>query len=145
MERVKIFFGYFRDALCYVFSWLMICALLICLATGRDSLSVGFVLKLLVFCAWTSAAFVTSFMSAFMKKRGFILQLSLFYVLFVPAEIFFFYNLGIFADYGTPVSWAVFFAIIALLYVLTLCIDVIIMKKRAVRYTEKLMEYKNNL
>lgn len=80
-----------------------------------------------------------------MKKKGFIVQLSVFYVLFVPAEIIFFYSMGLFNGAGNMISWIIFFVIIALLYILALLIDVLIMKKQAVSYTEKLEEYKSSL
>ena len=80
-----------------------------------------------------------------MKKKGFIVQLTVFYVLFVPAEIIFFYSMGLFNGAGNMISWIIFFVIIALLYILALLIDVLIMKKQAVSYTEKLEEYKNGL
>ncbi|MBP5702199.1 MAG: hypothetical protein J6W85_07145 [Lachnospiraceae bacterium] len=80
-----------------------------------------------------------------MKKKGFIVQLTVFYVLFVPAEIIFFYSMGLFNGAGNMISWIIFFVIIALLYILALLIDVLIMKKQAVSYTEKLEEYKNSL
>ncbi len=80
-----------------------------------------------------------------MKKKGFIVQLTVFYVLFVPAEIIFFYSMGLFSGAGNMISWIIFFVIIALLYILALLIDVLIMKKQAVSYTEKLEEYKSSL
>ena len=145
MDRMKEYLKVFRDAAAYLFAWLTICVTVISLLSGKDSLSVGFLLKLLGFCIWGSAAFVTAFICSAMKKKGFIIQLTVFYVLFIPAEIIFFYSIGMFSGSGNMISWIVFFAIIAVLYVLTLLIDVLIMKKQAVSYTEKLQEYKNSL
>lgn len=145
MDRMKEYLKNFRDASAYVFSWLMICVLVLSLINGSENIKVTFLIKLLGFCLWSSASFVAAFQSSFMKKKGFIVQLTFFYVLFVPAEIIFFYSMGLFSGAGNMTSWIVFFVIIALLYVLALVIDVFIMKKQAVSYTEKLEEYKNGL
>jgi len=142
---MKEYLKNFRDASAYVFSWLMICVLVLSLINGSENIKVTFLIKLLGFCLWSSASFVAAFQSSFMKKKGFIVQLTFFYVLFVPAEIIFFYSMGLFSGAGNMTSWIVFFVIIALLYVLALVIDVFIMKKQAVSYTEKLEEYKNGL
>jgi len=145
MDRIKEYLKDFRDALCYVFSWLVICVIAISLMGGNKDISVSFLTKLLLFCIWSSAVFIASFRSSYMRKKGFILQLTLFYVLFIPAEIAFFYGMGMFEGTGNMISWIAFFIIIAVLYILALLIDVLIMKKRSVDYTEKLEEYKKNL
>jgi hypothetical protein len=145
MDRMKEYLKYFRDAVAFSFAWLTICVLIISLISGNESIGTGFLLKLLGFCVWSSAAFITAFVSSTLKKRGFIIQLTVFYVLFIPAEILFFYSIGVFSGSGNMNSWIMFFVIIAVLYILALLIDVLIMKKQAVSYTEKLEEYKNNL
>lgn len=145
MDRMKEYLKNFRDASAYVFSWLMICILVLSLINGSENIKVTFLIKLLGFCLWSSASFVAAFQSSFMKKKGFIVQLTVFYVLFVPAEIIFFYSMGLFNGAGNMISWIIFFVIIALLYILALLIDVLIMKKQAVSYTEKLEEYKSSL
>ncbi len=145
MDRMKEYLKYFRDATAFLFAWLTICILIICLINGSESIRVSSLLKLLGFCIWSSASFVTAFMSSYMKKKGFIVQLSVFYILFIPAEIIFFYSMGVFSGTGNMISWIAFFVIIALLYILALLIDVFIMKKQAVSYTEKLEAYKQSL
>lgn len=145
MDRMKEYLKNFRDASAYVFSWLMICILVLSLINGSENIKVTFLIKLLGFCLWSSASFVAAFQSSFMKKKGFIVQLTVFYVLFVPAEIIFFYSMGLFSGAGNMISWIIFFVIIASLYILALLIDVLIMKKQAVSYTEKLEEYKSSL
>lgn len=145
MDRMKEYLKNFRDASAYVFSWLMICILVLSLINGSENIKVAFLIKLLGFCLWSSASFVAAFQSSFIKKKGFIVQLTVFYVLFVPAEIIFFYSMGLFSGAGNMISWIIFFVIIALLYILALLIDVLIMKKQAVSYTEKLEEYKSSL
>ena len=145
MDRMKEYLKYFRDAAAFLFAWLTICVLIISLISGNETISTSFLLKLLGFCVWTSAAFITAFVSSPLKKRGFIIQLTVFYLLFIPVEILFFYSIGVFSGSGNMISWIMFFVIIAVLYILALLIDVLIMKKQAVSYTEKLEEYKNSL
>ena len=145
MSRMKEYLKIFRDAAAYAYAWLTICVLAISIISGSESISTGFLLKLLGFCVWGSVSFVVAFVSSALKKRGFIVQLSVFYVLFIPVELFFFYSMGLFSGTGNTASWILFFVIIALLYVLALLIDMLIMKKHAVSYTEKLEEYKNSL
>ena len=53
--------------------------------------------------------------------------------------------MGVFSGTGNMISWIMFFVIIAVLYILALLIDVFIMKKQAVSYTEKLEAYKHSL
>ena len=145
MDRMKEYLKDLRDALCYVFSWLVICVIAVSALGGNEEISVSFLMKLLLFSIWSSAAFIASFRSSYMKKKGFIIQLTAFYILFIPAEIVFFYSMGMFEGSGKLISWIAFFTIIAVLYILALLIDVLIMKKRSVAYTEKLEEYKKNL
>lgn len=64
--------------------------------------------------------------------------------MFIPAEIGLFYLMGIFKGAGSAAAWIVFIAIIAVMYIASLIIDNMIMKKNAVDYTRKLTEYINN-
>ena len=134
-----------RDGVAFAYSWLVICVLAISLINGTDTLSVSFLLKLLVLCIWGALSFVVCFRTKALTKRGFIFSLTCFYVMFIPAEILMFYLMGIFEGSGSLILWVIFFTIIILMYIISLIIDVLIMRKKAVEYTEKLDAYKGGL
>ena len=56
-----------------------------------------------------------------------------------------FYMMGIFQENGSTILWIIFFTIIVLMYLISLLIDMLIMKRKAVDYTEKLNAYKDSL
>ena len=142
MEKFKRYLVYFRNALAFSFAWLVLCSALGSLAGGGSITSV-FLMKLLALCAWGSAAFVFSFFPEFMKKKGFIFCLTIFFLLFIPAEVLMFYLMGIFTGAGTVPLWIALGVIVAVSYISCILIDTFVMKKRAGIYTEKLMEYKS--
>lgn len=141
MEDVKKLLVYFRNALAFSFAWLVLCVVVASLA-GDGNITALFLVKLLALCAWGSLCFVFSFCTRFMKKKGFIFSLTIFFLLFIPAEVLMFYLMGIFVGVGTPALWIALGAIIIASYVLCILIDVLVMRKRAREYTAKLKEYK---
>ena len=142
MEDIKKLLIYFRNALAFSYSWLVLCAALAGAMLGKDAvISVAFLLKLLLLCAWGSFSFVFAFFTKFMKKRGFVFDLTIFFVMFVPVEILAFYWMKIFAGSGFTAFWIAFVAIVLVCYFTALLIDVLIMRKRAREYTQKLLEY----
>ena len=72
---------------------------------------------------------------------GFIFSLSLFYILFIPIEILLFYMMGIFVNNGSGFEWMIFGIVIAVLYITSVLVDVLIMRKKADIYTEKIKTY----
>lgn len=143
MERVKELLIYFRNAVAFGYSWLVICVLVVALLTGQDVMSVDFLLKLLVLCLWAAFCFVLCFRGRRITQRGFIFSLSCFYILFVPVEVALFYMTGLFKGTGSIGVWIVFGAIVVSTYITSLLIDMIVMRKKAVSYTQKLEEYIN--
>ena len=141
MKDIKKLLIYFRNALAFSYSWLVLCTVLVSLLGGNSEVTVVYLLKLLTLCAWGSAAFVFSFLTGFMKKRGFVFCLTAFFVLFVPVEVLMFYLMGIFEGAGTPSLWITLAVIVTVFYISAICIDVFVMRKRSKEYTEKLMEY----
>ena len=89
MEGIKKLFVFFRNALAFSFAWLVLCTAVISLAGGKE-ISAVFLLKILALCAWGSLSFVFSFFTKFMKKKGFIFCLTIFFLLFIPVEILMF-------------------------------------------------------
>ncbi len=141
MEDIKKLLVYFRNALAFSYSWLVLCTVLVSLAGGNGEVSVVFLVKLLALCAWGSLCFVFAFMTKFMWKRGFVFCLTAFFILFVPAEILMFYLMGIFVGAGTVMLWIILGAFVTVCYVACILIDVFVMRKRSKAYTDKLLEY----
>ena len=143
MEDIKKLLVYFRNALAFSYSWLVLCSAIAAgmLGTGNATISVSFLLKLLLLCAWASFTFVFAFCTKFMKKRGFLFDLTIFFILFVPVEILMFYWMEIFSGSGTVILWTILGIFILICYITCILIDVFIMRKRSKVYTDKLMEY----
>lgn len=131
-----------RDAIAYSFTWLVICVIAATLCGGNETIRVSFLLKLLALCAWGAISLVVSFRIPKIRNKGFMFSLTCFYVLFLPVEIILFYAMGIFQGSGNLILWLLFAGIIVATYVISLLIDVMIMKRRAIIYTSKLEEYK---
>ena len=144
MRTVKDYLIYLRNALSFVFSWLVICSVVLTLVLGNNVISIAFLLKLFVLCLWGVLTFGFCFLTKTMQKKGFIFSLTVFYVLFIPAEIAMFYFMGMFSTKGNVIVWSIFGAIVALTYLTCLVIEFFILKKRSADYTEKVLEYNSN-
>ena len=143
MEDIKKLLIYFRNALAFSYSWLVLLTVLLSLAGGNADVSVIYLVKLLALCAWGSLSFVFAFFAKIMKKRGFVFCLTAFFILFVPAEGLMFYLMGIFEGAGTPLLWISLGVIVAVFYSSAILIDVFVMRRRSKVYTDKLMEYRS--
>ena len=143
MEDIKKLLIYFRNSVAFSYAWLVLCVAAVSLATGITGVSAVFLVKLLALCVWGSMSFVFAFFTQLMKSKGFIFDLTVFYILFVPAEVLMFYVMGIFEGVGTPVMWIALGIIIAAFYIAAILIDLLIMRRRSVEFTEKLIEYRN--
>jgi predicted permease len=141
MDGVKEILRSIRDGMAYVFSWLVICSVALSLMGGNKEISVTYLVKLFILCLWGVVSFIICFKSRKIQKKGFIFSLSLFYILFIPAEIFMFYAMGIFKGRGNAVSWIVFGVIIIAAYLISLLIDHFVMKRNAEVYTQKMLDY----
>ena len=142
MEDIKKLLIYFRNSVAFSYAWLVLCVVAVSLATGNNGVQALFLVKLLALCVWGSMSFVFAFFTKIMKSKGFIFDLTIFYVLFIPAEVLMFYVMGIFDGVGTPLMWILLGIIIAAFYIAAILIDVFVMRKRSAAFTEKLMEYK---
>ena len=76
-----------------------------------------------------------------MRKRGFVFDLTVFFVLFIPVEILMFYWMNIFTGSGTAALWTILGIFVLICYITCILIDVFIMRKRSKVYTDKLNEY----
>jgi len=144
MGSIKDFLIYLRNALSFAFSWLVLCSVVLILALGGNSISISFILKLLVLCIWGVVTFGLCFLTKKIQKKGFIFSLTLFYILFIPVEIFMFYLMGLFTSKGNAIVWIIFAAIVVLTYLTCLLIEFFVLKKRAAVYTEKILEFNAN-
>ena len=126
MEDIRKLLVYFRNALAFSYSWLVLCVVLLSLAGGNGEVKVIFLVKLLALCIWGSLVFVC---------------LTAFFVLFVPVEVLMFYLMGIFEGVGTPSLWIALAVIVAVFYISAILIDVFVMRRRSRVYTDKLIEY----
>ena len=143
MGEFKRLLVLFRNAVAFSFAWLVLCVAVVSFF-GSGNITAQFLLKLLALCAWGSVSFVFSFFANFMKKKGFVFCLTVFFLLFIPVEVLMFYFMGIFTGVGTPVLWMTLGGLIAVCYMLCILIDTFVMRKRAKEYTAKLMEYKSH-
>ena len=141
MDNIKNYLKGLRDATVYSFAWLMICVIAAMLVSGNETVTVGFLIRLFILCFWGAICFTVSFRNKMIQKKGFVFELTCFYILFIPVEVIMFYLMGIFQKSASPVLWIVFACIVVLMYITSLVIDKVIMRKKAALYTEKLMEY----
>jgi len=144
MEDIKKLLIYFRNSVAFSYAWLVLCVVAVSLATGNNGVQAVFLVKLLALCVWGSMSFVFAFFTKIMKSKGFIFDLTVFYILFIPAEVLMFYVMGIFEGVGTPAMWIALGIIIAAFYIASILIDLLVMRRRSAEFTEKLMEYKTH-
>ena len=144
MEDIKKLLIYFRNSVAFSYAWLVLCVVAVSLVTGNNGVQAVFLVKLLALCVWGSMSFVFAFFTKIMKSKGFIFDLTVFYILFIPAEVLMFYVMGIFEGVGTPAMWIALGIIIAAFYIASILIDLLVMRRRSAEFTEKLMEYKTH-
>lgn len=140
-NKIKELLAFIRNGLAFSFSWLVICTMIVSLMSGQESVSVEFLLKIFTLCLWGVITFAICFKNRRILKKGFIFSLTLFYILFIPVEIAMFYFMGIFTSKGNLTFWVIFGAIVVMLYVTSVLVDALVMKKNARVYTEKMNEY----
>ena len=143
-EQIKNILIFIRNGLAYSFSWLVICVLVVSLLSGNETITVSFLLKVLVLCLWGVIAFAISFKSGYIQKRGFIFSLTVAYILFIPVEIAMFYFMGIFSSGGSLTAWIIFGGIVVLAYLISVFVDVFVMRKKSEIYTTRIHEYISN-
>lgn len=143
MEEIKKLLIYFRNALAFSYSWLVLLTVILSLAGGNADVSVLYLVKLLALCVWGSLSFVFAFFAKVTGKRGFVFCLTVFFVMFVPAEVLMFFLMGIFEGAGTPLLWITLGVLIAVFYISAILIDIFIMRRRSKVYTDKLIEYRS--
>jgi hypothetical protein len=133
----------FRMVFTIAFTWLMLLALLIAAACGKEMISVGFSLKLLAFSAGASAIFCGVFSELFLKGKSFIFRMTIFMVAFLPLEVACFYWMGIFSGSGDWALWLLFVGTFIAFYLISVVLDRVVFAKRGEVYTQQLKAYQN--
>ena len=141
MENLKKLLIYIRNGLALIFSWLVICTIIASLTVVSGAISAVYLIKLFVLSLWAVLSFAVCFKTNWAQKKGFIFSLTLFYIMFIPAEIAMFYYMGIFSTAGNISSWLIFAGIVLGAYIVSLIVDFFIMKKQAILYTEKVRAF----
>ena len=141
MGRFKDVFIYIRNALALVFSWLIICTMIYGFVSGVESVTIAFLGKVLLLSIWAVVSFSVCFKIPRLQKKGFIFQITCFFLMFIPVEIALFYYMGMFNTSGSSFTWIIFFVLISVLYLISLFIDLLVMRRRAVLYTQKMNDY----
>ena len=141
MGRFKEVFIYSRNSLALVFSWLIICTIIYGAISGMESVTIAFLWKVLLLSLWAVISFSVCFKIPRLQKKGFIFQLTCFYLMFIPVEIGLFYYMGMFNMAGSFMTWIIFVALVIVSYLISLIIDFIVMRRRAVLYTQKINDY----
>ena len=142
MRRIKDLLILLRDGIALTFTWLMFIVVIASFILGADTIAVSYIVKIFALCVWGVFSFIVCFKFEKVTKRGFIFSLTLFYILFIPAEVTLFYFMGLFKTAGRPIQWIIFAIIVVAAYLVSLFIDIFVMKKREKLYTEKMAEYK---
>ncbi|WP_026528511.1 hypothetical protein [Butyrivibrio sp. VCD2006] len=141
MGNIKELLIYVRNGIALVFSWLVICTVIASLTVGSGAISAVYLVKLFLLGLWAVVSFVVSFKTGWSQKKGFIFSLTLFYLMFIPVEIAMFYYMGIFSTAGSLSSWLIFVGIVLGAYIVSVIVDFLIMRKRAIIFTEKIREF----
>ena len=143
-------FGWVYNSLAYKVAAILetVGALLIALTFGNAATCVFMIVMEIILCIClfieskkVMDQFAISFKSRFIQKRGFIFSLTVAYILFIPVEILMFYLMGIFSTGGNLISWIIFGGIVVMAYIISVLVDVIVMRKNAEIYTTRMHEY----
>ena len=141
MRRIKDLLILLRDGIALSFTWLLLIVVIASLILGTKTVAVSLIIKIFALCVWGVFSFILCFKFEKVTKRGFIFSLTLFYILFIPVEVTMFYFMGLFRSAGRPAQWIIFACIVVAAYLVSLFIDIFVMKKKEKLYTEKVAEY----
>lgn len=136
------FFLKLRNVTCFIFTWISILVIVGSMCLDIKSVSVGMLVKILIFSLATAALLVTAFSEHVLHKKSFIFRLTLFFICFVPVEILFFYWTAFFEGSGNIKLWGSFALILLIFYLASVVIDRTIYVPKAIEYNRKLENYK---
>lgn len=144
MDKLKLFLTDIRNGIAFAFSWLVICSCAASLIMRNATLSISFLMKLLALTFWGVLCFVLCFRTDRVRRKGFIFALTVFYILFIPVEILMFFRMGLFTAGGSIALWAAFAGIVTGMYLISVLIDIFVMRKRGDEYTALLQKYQDS-
>jgi len=140
-NRIKEAFILLRNGMAFTFSWLVICIIAASCFSGKESISIVFLIELLVLCFWAVICFIICFMNLLIRKKGFIFRLTLYYAMFIPIEVIGFYSMKMFDGRGSYKEWGIFAGLIIFLYVVCVLVDWMVFRKQGEIYTRSLLAY----
>ena len=125
-----------RNGVALCFTWLVILIMLSGLLTGELAIKLTTLLSAFFISFVAVICFIVFFSDVFIRDKSFIFRLNFALIVFIPAEIF-----GFFEGKGSLSTWLIFAGIVLLLYSACIIIDKTIFKKKGEEYTFQLMKY----
>ncbi len=141
-NRMNQFLRYFRNFLVLSYAWLVLLATVLCAAGGKTELRTATLLKLFGFCFGAALFFALTFSRVLIRRKGFMFRLTIFLILFVPLEIACFYSIGLFSGAAQFGKWMLFVGIIGICYVVSLLVDLLVLRRKGREYTALLEAYR---
>lgn len=143
-NRIKQFLTFFRNFLVVSYAWLVLLVALLNASGGNADIKTATLFKLFAFCVGVALIFSVSFSNLFVRKKSFMLRLTIFVILFIPFEIACFYSIGLFTDKGSTLQWFFFVGIIVICYILSLILDFCVFRRQGKEYTALLEAYQRS-
>jgi len=140
-KELAVFFIWFRNGICFAFTWLLLLRLIVLKANSIDTISVNQLIEMLLWTAGGVLIFCIVFRKLVLRKTGFTARLTLFMVLITAYEAGCFYHEGLFTGSGHAYEWLLFSALVVLMYLICLAIYSVYRKKNGERYTVALQKY----
>lgn len=134
--------AWLRNGVVFVFSWLVIIGICLCLLNGKASIAVNTLLRLFLLVLGGTILFCFWFSPFPFKRMRFFPRLTGFFVMYAPYQLFGMYALGLFrSSETTAIKLACYFGLTLGFYLVCLFIDGYVLKKGGDGYTEKLIKY----
>lgn len=140
-KELAVFFIWFRNGICFAFTWLVFLRLIALKANGIDTISVNRLIEMLLWTAGGVLLFCIAFRKLILRKTGFTARLTFFMVLTAAYEAGYFYHKRLFTGSGYAYEWILFSALIVVMYLICLAIYSVYRKKNGERYTIALQKY----
>ena len=107
-KELAVFFIWFRNGICFAFTWLLLLRLIALKVNGIDTISVTQLIEMLLWAAGGVLIFCIAFRKLVLRKTGFTARLTLFMVLITAYEAGYFYHEGLFTGSGHAYEWLLF-------------------------------------
>ena len=140
-EELNKFLTWLRNGTAFCFTWFLILILAYQSYYDIPAVPTKRLAQVLFFCIGGTLVFNLFFTNLFFKRWSFTQRLTGFMVVFSIYECICFYRMEFFQTSGSILEWAVFAAIILLLYFCCLVLYQIYSKKQGQLYTQSLQKY----